>query len=93
MTNESNIDVPLAHGVPPCGDLLVALSDYISGEAAAELCQQIEAHLAECENCRVIVDTVRRTVTLCREITPPAVPTEVRRRLYQVLDLNTYLVE
>ncbi len=76
-----------------CGDLLGPLSDYISGEAAESLCAQIEAHMAECEDCRVMVDTLRKTIFLYRADNPSELPGDVRRRLYQKLDLSAFLIE
>jgi len=80
-------------GKQSCKHLLGPLSDYISGEAADSLCAEIEAHIAECKNCRVMVDTVKKTITLYREAAPSKLPNDVRRRLYQVLDLNDYVRE
>ena len=36
-----------------CEGLLGSLSDYIDGDLGAELCRQIEKHIAECEDCRI----------------------------------------
>ncbi len=76
-----------------CKQILEPLSDYISGEAAESLCAEIEAHLVECENCRVMVDTLRKTIVLYRATTPAELPDDVRRRLYQILDLNEFMTE
>ena len=76
-----------------CRDLLEPLSDYISGEAAESLCAEIEAHMAECEDCRVMVDTLKKTILLYRAAKSDDLPGDVRRRLYQSLDLTTFLVE
>ncbi|MEN8098129.1 MAG: zf-HC2 domain-containing protein [Chloroflexota bacterium] len=73
-----------------CGDLLADLSDYISGEAAQELCKEIEAHLAGCENCRVMVDSLRKTIHLFQETSDLHLPRQVRERLLQSLDLAEY---
>lgn len=74
-----------------CRDLLGGLSDYLDGEASGELCAEIERHLAGCEKCRVVVDTLRKTVTLYRQLPPPAMPAQARERLYKRLDLAEYL--
>jgi anti-sigma factor (TIGR02949 family) len=76
-----------------CREILAPLSEYISGEAAESLCARIEAHLNECENCRIVVDTVKKTILLYRSTAAAELPTDVRRRLYEVLDLDDYLVE
>jgi anti-sigma factor RsiW len=68
--------------------MLGQLSDYIDGELEAALCDELEAHLANCPNCRVMVDTVRKTITLYRTPTPPELPSDVEARLYRVLKLE-----
>jgi anti-sigma factor RsiW len=50
-----------------CDDLIGNLSDYIDGELEPELCRELEAHLAGCRNCRLMVDTLKMTVKLCRD--------------------------
>jgi predicted anti-sigma-YlaC factor YlaD len=47
-----------------CNDVLEQLSDYLDDEAREELCRAIEAHLSRCRDCRLEVDTVRKTIVL-----------------------------
>ena len=66
-----------------CQDLLAAMSDYIDGELDPGVCAELEAHLAGCENCRIVVDTTRKTVLVYRRLGPPdALPPDVTRRLW-----------
>jgi anti-sigma factor RsiW len=74
-----------------CHELLDGLSAYIDGEAAAELCAAIQSHMASCEKCRVVVDTLRMTVKLYRKLPGPELAASSRERLYRVLDLSEYL--
>ncbi len=74
-----------------CRHMLGDLSAYLDGQASDELCAEIERHMANCEDCRVVVDTLRKTVTLYRELPQPQMSTGVRERLYRALDLETYL--
>ncbi len=76
---------------PTCHDLLDGLSDYLDGEASTELCAEIERHLAECGKCRIVVDTLRQTVTLYRRLPKPVMPARARERLYKRLDIAEYL--
>jgi anti-sigma factor RsiW len=80
-----------ATGNPECRHLLEGLSAYIDGETEAALCAEIEAHMAECENCRVVVDTLRKTVELYHDAPPAPLPKDVRQRLYTTLKLKDYL--
>ena len=76
-----------------CKSLLGTLSDYMDGELEAELCREIEKHIAECENCRIVVDTTRRTIDLVHASnqSQSGLPDEVRDRLFKRLDLTDYL--
>ena len=74
-----------------CPHLLENLSDYLDGEASAELCAEIERHLDGCSDCRVVVDTLRKTVSLYHELPQPELPPEARLRLDKSLDLGEFL--
>jgi predicted anti-sigma-YlaC factor YlaD len=77
---------------PQCRQLLGSLSDYIDGELQAQLCAEIEAHLKDCEDCRIVVDTLRKTVELYEQTAVPAgIPAEVRERLFLKLDLKDFM--
>jgi anti-sigma factor RsiW len=69
-------------------ELLAELCDYVDGELDAALCAELEAHLAGCPDCRVLVDTLRRTIILYRTQSRPEIPADVKARLYSVLNLD-----
>jgi predicted anti-sigma-YlaC factor YlaD len=80
------------HRHEECRQLLNSLSDYVDGDLQQELCDEIELHMKDCENCRIVVDTLSKTVSLYRTSADPAtVPDDVRERLYHSLDLDEYL--
>ena len=74
-----------------CRHLLGDLSDYLDGQASTELCAEIERHLEDCANCRVVIDTLRQTIRLYRDLPGPALPPAARARLYHSLDLGQFL--
>ncbi len=43
------------------------------------------------EDCRVVVDTLRPTISLYRALPQPAMPEHFRERLYRTLHLEAYL--
>jgi predicted anti-sigma-YlaC factor YlaD len=45
-----------------CKKMLSELSDYIDDELAEELCEELESHLVDCPNCRVMLDSLTKTV-------------------------------
>lgn len=75
-----------------CQQLLGNLSEYIDGELQAELCAQIEEHMKDCDNCRIVVNTLKKTVELYEQASPAAnLPAGVRERLFVKLELGDFL--
>lgn len=76
-----------------CREMLGSLSAYLDGELEVELCAAIESHLAACENCRIVVDTLRKTITLYHQHAEQdlSMPEEVRLRLFKRLNLEDFL--
>ncbi len=74
-----------------CKSLLGSLSDYVDGNAREELCLELERHLADCEDCRIVVDTLKKTVYLYHSNTDTDLPIAVRERLFKRLNLDEYL--
>lgn len=73
------------HHSAACAALLDQLHDYIDGELESALCAEIEEHLAGCDDCRVLVDTTQKTITLYRRQTPVELPGGAMTRLQQAL--------
>jgi anti-sigma factor (TIGR02949 family) len=71
-----------------CSEVISQLSDYLDAEAARELCDTLEAHLAECPQCRVNIDTVRKTISLYRSEWVRDCPEQVRVRLFTILSFE-----
>jgi len=71
-----------------CRDLLRQLSDYVEGRANADLCARIEAHLAECPHCRIVVDTLDNTIKLYHTLPGSNPPAEASERLFSVLRID-----
>ncbi len=75
-----------------CRQLLGSLSAYVDGELDEELCSVLEKHLEDCEDCRIVVDTLKKTVYLYHaSATPEELPTDIRKRLYKSLNIENYL--
>lgn len=74
-----------------CQALLGSLSEYIDGELPPDLCKEIEKHLEGCDNCRIVLNTTRRTIDLVQIPAEENVPDDVRERLFKRLNLDDYL--
>ncbi len=74
-----------------CQELLGSISSYVDGSLQEELCRELERHMAECENCRVVVDTMKKTIFLYRsDAASSDVPPDVRERLFKRLQLDEF---
>lgn len=75
-----------------CHRLIHTLSDYVDGELDESLCKELEKHLEGCENCRIVVDTMKKTISLYHEEKKAeCCPQDIRQRLYKRLDLEDYI--
>ena len=74
-----------------CKSLLGSLSDYVDGTAKEEICRELEQHLSGCEDCRIVVDTLKKTVYLYHSNTDTDLPADVRERLFKKLNLDEHL--
>jgi predicted anti-sigma-YlaC factor YlaD len=76
---------------PRCREFLGSISDFLDGALQEELCRELEEHMSECENCRVVVDTLRKTIYLYKITSSEAsVPADVRERLFKRLNLEEF---
>jgi anti-sigma factor RsiW len=68
-----------------CEDLLKALNDYVDGAIDPAICETFENHLAGCNPCQVVVDNIRKTITLYKGDEVFEIPVELRTRLHSKL--------
>ncbi len=50
-----------------CQDLLTDLSDYLDDEVPVQVRRDLEAHLAHCPTCEVLIDSTRKTLKIVSE--------------------------
>jgi anti-sigma factor RsiW len=69
-----------------CKTLLGELCDFLDGGLDAQTVQEIRLHLDRCKDCRVLVDTTRKTIEIFCNAEPIPLPQGVRDRLHQALE-------
>lgn len=85
MTRKTNTrEIGGKHGAT-CNELLMLLNDYVDGGVDPSVCKELKSHLAQCNPCQVVVDNVRKTITLYRENEPCELPIEFKDRLHAAL--------
>jgi len=75
-----------------CQALLGQLNDYVDGALAAELCHELDQHLAGCADCQVVFDTLAQTIRLYHTLdaAPAELPADVEARLLRRLNLSAH---
>jgi anti-sigma factor (TIGR02949 family) len=75
-----------------CHELLSSLSEYVDGELSDDLCALIEQHMSGCQDCQIVVDTLRKTISLYHTSAQQVeVPEDVRDRLFHCLELDEFI--
>lgn len=70
-------------------DIVRQICDYMGENLDSPACREVQEHLEACPTCKVYFDTVKKTVTLCRQCDEEEkVPDDVRARLLKVLHLE-----
>jgi hypothetical protein len=68
-----------------CEELLALLNEYVDGTVDPSICREFEQHMAGCNPCQVVVDNIRKTITLYRAGQPYELPAHFRERLHSAL--------
>lgn len=68
-----------------CQDLLAVLNEYVDGTVDPSVCEEFEKHMAGCNPCQIVVDNIRKTITLYKEGQPCEMPQAFRQRLHETL--------
>jgi hypothetical protein len=75
-----------------CADVLRQLSNYIEGEVPPALMNELEKHVQNCENCRIVLDTTRKTISLYHiHAADQQAPDKVVEHLYRTLNIEEWL--
>lgn len=69
-----------------CNQFLDELSEYLDETAQGEVRKELEAHVAECPNCWVMVDTTKKTLAIYKGMEAGPLPSELHNRLMSALE-------
>lgn len=69
-----------------CRGVIHELSSYLDGELDVTARALLERHLEHCEDCRLVVDTTRKTIQIFCNSEPVPLPGDVRERLHAALE-------
>ena len=69
-----------------CRVVILELSNYLDADLDPGLRAEIERHLERCEDCRLVVDTTRKTIEIFCGAEPLPLADDVRERLHAALE-------
>ncbi len=69
-----------------CKTIVAHLSEYVDGDATAEMRQKIERHLRGCRRCSAVYDSTRKMLVITGDERVFEVPTGFSDRLHAFLD-------
>ena len=64
-----------------CREVMTELAEYLDDDVAAELRQELEAHLQQCRTCNVLYDSTRKTVRVLTESRCFELPVDLSARI------------
>jgi len=74
-----------------CKEFVNTISSYVDGDLSDELCQELDKHLSECENCRIVVNTLKKTIDIYhQQAETEKTPEDVKERLFYRLNLEQF---
>lgn len=68
-----------------CKKVILQLSSYLDGVLDSNMRSDLEQHLASCTDCRIVVDTCRKTIQVFCNSEPVPLPDDVHKRLHNAL--------
>ncbi len=68
-----------------CKKVIIELTNYLDGVLDSSIRIDLEEHLARCTDCRLVVDTTRKTIQIFCKSEPVPLPEDVRERLHAAL--------
>lgn len=75
-----------------CYALRKQLMSYIDGDLDTMGCDELEAHIENCVDCQINLETLRKTIEICKKTRGDyQLSEEMTIRLYQCLDMEEYL--
>ena len=68
-----------------CLEMFEKLSEYLDNELDEVTCSDIEKHVKECVPCFVCLQTLKRTIDLCKQTANRTVPEDFSKKLKKVI--------
>jgi Putative zinc-finger len=71
-----------------CQELLAMLNEYVDGAMDPSVCAEFNQHLAGCNPCKIVVDNIRKTISVYKHGRPYEIPLKFHTRLHDALRMK-----
>ncbi len=85
MESDNNDPKGCHDGHEHCLEMFKQLSEYLDNELDDITCNEIEQHVKECVPCFSCLQTLKRTVDLCKQTANKPVPEEFSQKLKELI--------
>ena len=68
-----------------CLEMFGKLSEFIDGELDHAMCEKIQQHAENCVACFSCLETLKRTVALCKNVAEKPIPPELSQKLKEII--------
>lgn len=68
-----------------CDDILRELSNFIDGDLTGPMKHELETHLEDCHECKLVVDQTKKTIEIFCDCEPIELPGDMRDRLHEAV--------
>ena len=74
------------HNHQHCLEMFEKLSEFIDGELDQATCAEIQKHAEDCVACFSCLETLKRTVALCKTVGDKPIPHNLSEKLKEVIE-------
>jgi len=70
-------------------EVIEKICDFMGEDLDAPACKEVIEHIENCPDCKIYLDTMQKTVTICRDLEKnKKLPIDMNKRLFKVLKLE-----
>ena len=74
------------HDHKHCLEMFEKLSEYIDGELDQATCAEIQKHAENCVACFSCLETLKRTIALCKNVEDQPIPQNLSDKLKEIIE-------
>ena len=70
-------------------DIYKHLCENLDSKLSSKECRRIREHIESCDNCTALLDSLKKTIYLYKEMSMPSLPKQLDKKLFAVIHLES----